>query len=577
VTNVSSGNLSGLFTVSVANPTTTPAISFTLALPGTNGQLLYNNNGAVGAEDPVVSQPTASLLNAQVVGNIASGAADSGNPVKIGGAFNTTQPTVTTGQRVDAQMSARGEQLVAPGVSGFAVTVSSGAVTTTPPANASSNVAQIAGTATDVNSGNKSAGTIRVVIATDQPSLTNAQPVSGTFWQATQPISAASLPLPAGAALDTSVTGLEVAQGSTTSGQKGAVILGAVTTAAPSYTTGQSSPLSLTLAGALRTDSSAVTQPVSGTFWQATQPVSLAAAVDVSDRAARLVGQVEGRAASGAAKAGNPVQMGGVFNTTQPTVTTGQAVEAQFSARGAAIVATGADVFNVTVNAALPTGANTIGAVTQASGPWTSNVTQLNSVALGSPSNYGTSPGAVSVPGVNAFITNTPPVSQSGAWTVTANLGTLNGAALDASVTGLEVAQGSTTSGQKGAVILGAVTTAAPSYTTAQSSPLSLTLAGALRTDSSAVTQPVSGTFWQATQPVSGTVTTTPPANASTNITQVNSVALGSPSNYGTSPGAVAVPGVNAFITNTPTVYVQPIGLPLPPCNPVRVTNCQHF
>lgn len=32
---------------------------------------------------------------------------------------------------------------------------------------------------------------------------------------------------------------------------------------------------------------------------------------------------------------------------------------------------------------------------------------------------------------------------------------------------------------------------------------------------------PVTGTFWQATQPVSGTVTTTPPANASANIAQI--------------------------------------------------------
>ena len=49
----------------------------------------------------------------------------------------------------------------------------SGTVTTSPPANASTNVAQVAGTATDVNSGLKSAGTIRVVLATDQPALTN--------------------------------------------------------------------------------------------------------------------------------------------------------------------------------------------------------------------------------------------------------------------------------------------------------------------------------------------------------------------------------------------------------------------
>lgn len=49
----------------------------------------------------------------------------------------------------------------------------SGTVTTTPPANASTNVAQVAGTATSVNSGVKDAGTLRVVLATDQPALTN--------------------------------------------------------------------------------------------------------------------------------------------------------------------------------------------------------------------------------------------------------------------------------------------------------------------------------------------------------------------------------------------------------------------
>jgi hypothetical protein len=83
-------------------------------------------------------------------------------------------------------------------------------------------------------------------------------------------------------------------------------------------------------------------------------------------------------------------------------------------------------------------------------------------------------------------------------------------AATDASVTGLQVAQASTTSGQKGTLVQGAVTTAAPTYTTAQTSPLSLTTTGLLRVDGSGVTQPVSGT-----------VTTTPPANASTNVAQL--------------------------------------------------------
>ena len=67
---------------------------------------------------------------------------------------------------------------------------------------------------------------------------------------------------------------------------------------------------------------------------------------------------------------------------------------------------------------ALVAGSATIGAVTQASGPWTMNLTQVDGTALGAPANYGTSPGAVKVPGVNAYVTNTPAVSQSGTWTV---------------------------------------------------------------------------------------------------------------------------------------------------------------
>jgi hypothetical protein len=61
---------------------------------------------------------------------------------------------------------------------------------------------------------------------------------------------------------------------------------------------------------------------------------------------------VGGAAASGTAKGGNPVQIGGVFNATQPTATTGQVVEAQSTARGALIVATGVDSFVVTDTAA---------------------------------------------------------------------------------------------------------------------------------------------------------------------------------------------------------------------------------
>jgi hypothetical protein len=94
---------------------------------------------------------------------------------------------------------------------------------------------------------------------------------------------------------------------------------------------------------------------------------------------------IGGLAASGATGAGNPVKVGGVFNTTQPTVTTGQAVDQQMTARGAEIVSTGVDVFNVTVNAALPAGTNTIGAVKPVDACGTSNqdlIAQLTATTL---------------------------------------------------------------------------------------------------------------------------------------------------------------------------------------------------
>lgn len=49
-------------------------------------------------------------------------------------------------------------------------------------------------------------------------------------------------------------------------------------------------------------------------------------------------GQVQGNAASGAAPAGNPVRVAGVFNTTPPTLTNGQQGDLQVTSLGYAIV-----------------------------------------------------------------------------------------------------------------------------------------------------------------------------------------------------------------------------------------------
>jgi hypothetical protein len=149
----------------------------------------------------------------------------------------------------------------------------------------------------------------------------------------------------------------------------------------------------------------------------------------------------------------------------------------------------------VSVNA-LPAGTNTIG-----------NVELVDS--------GGTNKASISAAG--AVKVDGSAVTQPVSGTITANVGTTNGLALDTSVNGLLVTQGSTTSGEKGPLAQGAVTTGAPTYTTAQTNPLSLDTSGNLRTS-------VNNTVT-----VSGTVTTTPPANASTNIAQVggSGIALG--------------------------------------------------
>ena len=95
---------------------------------------------------------------------------------------------------------------------------------------------------------------------TDAQLRASAVPVSGTFFQATQPVSAASLPLPSGAATETTLAAVEV----NTSG------IGSSTFSIDSKTPAL-------VSGRVPVDGSGVTQPVSGTFWQATQPVSAAA------------------------------------------------------------------------------------------------------------------------------------------------------------------------------------------------------------------------------------------------------------------------------------------------------------
>lgn len=67
-------------------------------------------SGVPGTLDVTVVQDPANPSNTGLptVGNVASGGADTGAPVKVGCVQNTTRPTLSNGQRGDCQMDTRG-------------------------------------------------------------------------------------------------------------------------------------------------------------------------------------------------------------------------------------------------------------------------------------------------------------------------------------------------------------------------------------------------------------------------------------------------------------------------------------
>ena len=352
----------------------------------------------------------------------------------------------------------------------------------------------------------------------------NSVAVTGTFWQATQPVSGTVTVTQATAAnLNATVTGTITANqggtwnitnvsgtvslptgaatsanqptaatlGSTTSGQTGNLDLGAVTTSAPTYTTGQSNALSLNTSGGLRVDGSGVTQPVSGTFWQATQPISgTIAATQSGTWTTRIVGNtgavLDASSAQNQVTPAGMLLVGAEFNTTPTTITSGNSSPLQLDSAG-----------NLLVNIKAGAGSG------------------------GTASNFG-----------SAF-----PATGTAA----------------------------------GAEYL----TTAPTLTNGQMVALQTNISGSLKVDGSAVTQPVSGTFWQATQPVSGTVTVTQATAANLNATVTGTITANQGGTWTVQPGNTAnttawlVTGTGGTFPVTGTFWqaTQPISaasLPLP-------------
>lgn len=137
--------------------------------------------------------------------------------------------------------------------------------------------------------------------------------------------------------------------------------------------------------------------------------------------------------ASGGGSGGTSSSFGAAFPAT------GTAVGATDGTNMQALKVDGSNNLLVKVNTALPTGANTIGAVTQASGPWTINVTQVGGASLA----LGNTTMSASIPVTIASNQTAFPVTQSGTW----NIGTVTTVTTVSTVTGGGVASGATDSG----------------------------------------------------------------------------------------------------------------------------------
>lgn len=126
--------VTGTAVVSLRATTTSGLTAIDTPLPaGTNvlGALVANQSVNV-AQIAGTNTVTAGVSGLQAVGgNAASGAADAGNPVKVGGLFTTTPPTLTTGQRGNFLVDVNGRQIISNATGRTVVTTVRNAYATT--------------------------------------------------------------------------------------------------------------------------------------------------------------------------------------------------------------------------------------------------------------------------------------------------------------------------------------------------------------------------------------------------------------------------------------------------------------
>ena len=287
-----------------------------------------------------------------VAGNIASGVADSGNPVKVGGVYNSSPITVSTGQRADLQTDVNGY---------LKVNIAAGAAaggTSSSVGSADPSVATAAGFSDGTN--------LRLARVFDADTGGGTQYIQGVQLRASgsggsTEIGVAAAPL---------VIGGAAAAASAQSGNP-VPIGGVYVTTPPTYTNGQMGIAQLDASGNLKVNvqvgggtggtssSFAAAVPGTGTavgFSDGTN-MQLARVFDLDTGGGTIYAQgvsirlsgsgatteggstsaplaMQGNVASVAADSANPVKVGGVYNSSAPTLTNGNRGDLQLDANG---------------------------------------------------------------------------------------------------------------------------------------------------------------------------------------------------------------------------------------------------
>ena len=412
------------------------------------------------------------------------------------------------------------------------------------------NLTQVGGTAIGLGS-DTSANSFPVVIASDQAAIPVSQ--SGAPWsQNLTYVGGSAISLGSAVSADSIPVVIASDQGAVTVAQSNAANLKATVSQAGSWAVSVSNfpatqPVSSTqLPATLDGDGNLMvavqgTVPVSGTFWQSVQPVSGTVTANISGSISNTAFGVTGDVAivnsttPGSTKiavTADPI----TFAAPQHTIVDSGTITANQG--GTWNIGTVTNPVTVTQGTAANLNATVVGTGTFAvqaaqTGTWNVRVQDGSGNALTSTTgaldvNLKTSVATVTVAQATAANLNATVVG-----TVTANAGTGTFTTSDVNA----VAQGSTTSGENGFLEMGAVTTAAPTYVTTQTAPLSLDTSGNLRTS-------VNNTV-----AVSGTVAAT--QSGTWNIGSVTSITNAVTVSQGTAAN------LNATVVGTGTFAVQ--------------------